>query len=982
MAFEGVSSKPKVDQYALGLIGKLRTGVAAAFGTVARISSLLVALRRTTVPQWSAGLRQAPTVNRTLWTHRRRDSAPSGRDSAPSGRDTAPSGCTPSAGRLLGIILLKSNFGTSAHAARKIIIKLAASEPPPKARHACSLHVHGPAYGVASTDVQRDVPRAAGRVHRGAGGMLWSGVCGRHATGHARRARTMGLQCAALWSEVCTAGTAYGMGGAGGCERRGERVLAAGHGVYGGGVRGGVPSAWRRGVRALAAGFRHYVPRALSAACAAAGVSGGQGLAAGRCVRGVPRARYGRRRRRALSVQAGAQRGGHKAASVAGQGVRGGVPRQWRVQRVWRGAARVACVAVRGGECEQCGGRSRQALRAWRGRACMAEPRAWCAVCEVAGTRSRTRACRTLRAWRGSGGAWWCHVCGVRRARWALAAKACVAGCRVGQSRAGGLLCAARREVQGAVRGGMRSGRHVRVMQRGGLECARREMRCGVQRGGRWLEVWGAQKQADGGEGVCAMRGGVLCAWQNGVPSCAVGVRGGNAWQQTNARSAWRGEDRQNKRPALNGRLAHPNLANILVSKLQKFRYNPDSANDEREREAMRARRGMHVHASMHGGGRIRWVRVQYTAAAGRAAGHAYDDQGLQTSHMYGGGGVHVYDAQQGKRCGGALAFGVWRGVRWVAQVAAQREPRRAYVPCKCMPAGHAYDGRRVRRRLAAQRTPRRTGVAHAYSERRGACDARGVRGGRAQAYSVCGAHIWGGDKPDGPHALTCAPRCACDVQGRACMRGGQAQVYGVQRGERRLSAQHTWPADVRSGGAYAYSVRQSERRLAVQRKLYSANVQHAPRLRQFLSLCGVRLFKIACASAAWLVRWRGRGEQQITHWCRGEKTSAGTTAIAVILAIVEAARVGVRPEGAESRRRNATSKLEMHAAVPKAARAATHCTIVSRRVHGTTSKREMRAVVPKAGAPPVRASRLGLAGIGQPSFCLGALRRPFLLNV
>ena len=104
----------------------------------------------------------------------------------------------------------------------------------------------------------------------------------------------------------------------------------------------------------------------------------------------------------------------------------------------------------------------------------------------------------------------------------------------------------------------------------------------------------------------------------------------------------------------------------------------------------------------------------------------------------------------------------------------------------------------------------------------------------------------------------------------------------------------------------------------------------------------------------------------------------------------------------------NATSKLEMHAAVPKAARAATHvrsfprrdavfslfpytdnfvfvpckCTIVPRRVHGTTSKREMRAVVPKAGAPPVRVSRLGLAGIGQPSFCLVALRRPFLLNV
>src|ERR1700761_6792070 len=79
---------------------------------------------------------------------------------------------------------------------------------------------------------------------------------------------------------------------------------------------------------------------------------------------------------------------------------------------------------------------------------------------------------------------------------------------------------------------------------------------------------------------------------------------------------------------------------------------------------------------------RIRWVRVQYTAAAGRAAGHAYDvrlgerwaaaqrmarrDQGLQASHMYGGGGVHVYNVQQGKR---------W----WVTAV-----HRACRVPCMC----------------------------------------------------------------------------------------------------------------------------------------------------------------------------------------------------------------------------------------------------------------------------------------------------------
>ena len=56
----------------------------------------------------------------------------------------------------------------------------------------------------------------------------------------------------------------------------------------------------RCGVRALAAG--HYVPRALFAAWAAAGVSDGQVLAAERCVRGVPRARYGRPGRRALSM--------------------------------------------------------------------------------------------------------------------------------------------------------------------------------------------------------------------------------------------------------------------------------------------------------------------------------------------------------------------------------------------------------------------------------------------------------------------------------------------------------------------------------------------------------------------------------------------------------------------------------------------------------------------------------------------------------
>ena len=101
---------------------------------------------------------------------------------------------------------------------------------------------------------------------------------------------------------------------------------------------------------------------------------------------------------------------------------------------------------------------------------------------------------------------------------------------------------------------------------------------------------------------MCAMRGGVLCMAERGaacvsgkgqgacrVVRCALGaqrdgrvrgrhghtgarqvVRGGNAWQQANARSAWRRRGGQwtdeNKRPALNGRLAHPNLVNILRS--------------------------------------------------------------------------------------------------------------------------------------------------------------------------------------------------------------------------------------------------------------------------------------------------------------------------------------------------------------------------------------------------------------------------------
>ena len=73
-----------------------------------------------------------------------------------------------------------------------------------------------------------------------------------------------------------------------------ERVARGGDGVPDG-VRGVCSSGREKtmwcGVRALA--IEHYVPRALSAACAAAGVSGGQALAAGRCVRGVPRVRYG-----------------------------------------------------------------------------------------------------------------------------------------------------------------------------------------------------------------------------------------------------------------------------------------------------------------------------------------------------------------------------------------------------------------------------------------------------------------------------------------------------------------------------------------------------------------------------------------------------------------------------------------------------------------------------------------------------------------
>ncbi|KAJ7211740.1 hypothetical protein GGX14DRAFT_623415 [Mycena pura] len=230
-----------------------------------------------------------------------------------------------------------------------------------------------------------------------------------------------------------------------------------------------------------------------------------------------------------------------------------------------------------------------------------------------------------------------------------LVARACIAGCRVcgvcgervqrrvhvaasvGQG-ACGLLCAARCEVQGA--------RQAMVMQRGGL-CARREAGCSVGGVGRGDDVH--SKQAGGGdvwlvrdEGRSVVHGGTgrrvrVRARARGGETWAHGGMAGRVRRERVGRPAGECEetgrhavDGRNKRPALNGRLAHPNLATFcdrsakpstspkslkmppptvwtwietiyvfILKKLQKFHYNPDSANDECE--AICARRGMHV---------------------------------------------------------------------------------------------------------------------------------------------------------------------------------------------------------------------------------------------------------------------------------------------------------------------------------------------------------------------------------------------------
>ncbi|KAJ7198010.1 hypothetical protein GGX14DRAFT_667341 [Mycena pura] len=626
MAFEGVSSKPEVDQYALGLIGKLRTGVAAAFGTVARISSLLVALRRMTVPQWSAGF-------------------------------------TPGA------------YGESA-----------ASEPPPKARHACRLHMHSPAYGVASTGVQHDVPRAAGRVHRGAGGMSWSGVCGGH-----------GVRDGACEVPAGVSGVASG------CSQQDTASMAEQRHAWRGaecvvcaaaGVKKKNKAAWRTGARS----------KTLRAACIVCRVHGS----------GCKwRAGAGSRKLRpwgaACEVWAAWQ---HKAAPVAGQGVRGGVPRHWRLRRAWRGAACVACAALHGGGCERCGGCSRQN-----------------AVC-VAGQGVH-------------GGAAW-----VRARR----AGACTEGMRrgvpCGQGRACGLLCAARREVQGVRQA-------CTVMQRDGLECARREVR----------------------------------HRRTGAPQ---GVRGGR----------------------------RERVAAGECEECVKIRYNPEQC--ERRARA-HARRGMHVQharrqaAGVYGGCVCSTQRRQsvqqgtydvrlgeWWAAAQRMPRRA------RRAPRPGPASVAYVRRRRGRR--GARVWLVARhavgsSIRYARTAAgssaAPAPPFIRHLPVHaCTAAGHAYDVRRVRRGTrtmvgaatasSAAHAPtygdehaRMYGVcmvAHAYDERRGACDARG---------------------------------------GWASMRAGQAQVYGVQRGEQRLPAQRTsghaagdtprsacdvaGPAYVCSGGAHAY---------------------------------------------------------------------------------------------------------------------------------------------------------------------------------
>ncbi|KAJ7197016.1 hypothetical protein GGX14DRAFT_671583 [Mycena pura] len=373
MAFEGVPSKTKVDQYPLNPIGKPVRAWHRPSGPLRVFPACLWCRARAVGQYYSCTVRkQSCLCKETL------------RILCPDGRKLRTG--------------VAAAFGMAAYISTLLVALLrttvpAASEPPPKARHTCSLHVHGPAYGVASTGVQRDVPHVVGHVHRGDGGTS-CGVCG----GHGVR-------------DGACEGTAYVMG----CE---------------------LP------VRALAAG--HYVPRALSAACAAAGVSGGQALATGRCVRGVLRARY-RRHGRVRGVRGHARRWVRAAWQVGACSMK---------LHPWQGRACVVQYHVNG----ICGVYGRVWL-AWAGVAgAHVRTLRACAVCEaaggcvhyvcvagvsgVAGARSRM-----LHVWQDRVGVCGCAACeaGGRSHRGHASQGAVWAG------QACSLLCTAQREVHGAL---------------------------------------------------------------------------------------------------------------------------------------------------------------------------------------------------------------------------------------------------------------------------------------------------------------------------------------------------------------------------------------------------------------------------------------------------------------------------------------------------------------------------------------------------
>ncbi|KAJ7199192.1 hypothetical protein GGX14DRAFT_401497 [Mycena pura] len=281
------------------------------------------------------------------------------------------------------------------------------------------------------------------------------------------------------------------------------------------------------------------------------------------------------------------------------------------------------------------------------------------------------------------------------------------------------------------------------------------------------------------------------------------------------------------------------------------------------------------------------WAAAQRMPRRARRPG-----PGLQAPPMYGGGGVHVYDVQQGKRYAAAgssaararRAYGTCQcmraqrqGTRMMCGGRQQRSASRAMSAHwhACTAAGHAYDGRRVWRRLAAQRTPRRTGMCCArvpawlYGKRQGACDARGVRGGQAHVYGVQrgerklpAQRTWVGRR-------TGVGRVAGNKLGMRQVVGRQIAVHGyewcnaraaVHRGTPRNACNVAGPAYVRSGGAHAYGVRQGEQRLSAQRKYTACAAAAAvPEL--------VRNGAVQhCLREAWLVM-ASTGEQQIAHY-------------------------------------------------------------------------------------------------------------------